>query len=352
MRRKIRMFGLLLLLLLVGIPLAGFWVSGYLHRPLPLEEPVLVEVAPGSSFNGLLAGMRADGLLGEPPEARLRRWSARLYSAFTGVDARLHVGEYQLNPGDSLLTLLEKIDRGDVLQRSVTLVEGWNFREWRARLAGLEGIEHTLVDLDGAAVMARLGRPGAHPEGWFAPETYFYTRGTRDVDLLRRALERQQRILDQAWAARDEDLPYDTPYEALIMASIVEKETAVPAERGRIAGVFINRLRKGMRLQTDPTVIYGMGTDYDGNIRRSDLRRKTPYNTYAISGLPPTPIAMPSRESILAAVSPEPTEDLFFVARGDGSHKFSRTLAEHQRAVREYQLKRRENYRSSPEPRP
>ena len=151
------MFGLLLLLLLVGIPLAGFWVSGYLHRPLPLEEPVLVEVAPGSSFNGLLAGMRADGLLGEPPEARLRRWSARLYSAVAGVDARLHVGEYQLSPGDSLLTLLEKIDRGDVLQRSVTLVEGWNFREWRARLAGLEGIEHTLVDLDGAAVMARPG---------------------------------------------------------------------------------------------------------------------------------------------------------------------------------------------------
>lgn len=352
MRRKIRIFGLLLLLVFVGIPLAGFWVSGYLHRPLPLQEPMLVEVAPGSSFNRLLSEMRAEGLLGDRPEARLRRWSARLYSAFTGIDGRLHVGEYQLNPGDSLLTLLEKIDRGDVLQRSVTLVEGWSFREWRARLATLEGIEHTLVDLDGAAVMARLGMPDAHPEGWFAPETYFYTRGTSDVDLLRRALERQQRILDEAWAARDPELPYDTPYEALIMASIIEKETAVPEERGRIAGVFINRLRKGMRLQTDPTVIYGMGSDYDGNIRRSDLRRESPYNTYAINGLPPTPIAMPGRDSILASVSPAPTEDIFFVARGDGSHHFSRTLAEHQRAVREYQLKRREDYRSRPEPRP
>lgn len=346
------MFGVLLLLLLVGIPLAGFWVSGYLHRPLPLQESVLVEVAPGSSFSRLLSQMRAEGLLGDRPDARLRRWSARLYSAFTGIEGRLHVGEYQLNPGDSLLTLLEKIDRGDVLQRSVTLVEGWNFREWRAHLANLEGIEHHLADLDGDAVMARLGRPGAHPEGWFAPETYFYTRGTSDMDLLRRAFERQKRILDEAWAGRDEDLPYDTPYEALIMASIVEKETAVPSERGRIAGVFVNRLRKGMRLQTDPTVIYGMGENYDGNIRRSDLRRYTPYNTYVINGLPPTPIAMPSRESILAAVNPEPTEDIFFVARGDGSHHFSRTLAEHQRAVREYQLKRREDYRSSPEPRP
>lgn len=352
MRRKIRMFGLLLLLLLVGIPLAGFWVSGYLHRPLPLDGPTLVEVPPGSSFSRLLLDMRDEGLLGDRAEARLRRWSARLYSAFTGIEARLHVGEYRLNPGDSLLTLLQKIDRGDVLQRSVTLVEGWNFREWRARLASLEGIEHTLADLSGGEVMARLGMPGAHPEGWFAPETYFYTRGTRDLDLLRRALERQKRILNEAWAARDENLPYDTPYEALIMASIVEKETAVPEERGRIAGVFINRLRRGMRLQTDPTVIYGMGSEYDGNIRRSDLRRPTPYNTYVISGLPPTPIAMPGRASILAAVSPAPTEDIFFVARGDGSHKFSRTLAEHQRAVREYQLKRRENYRSSPEPQP
>lgn len=349
MRRKIRVFGLLVLLVLIGVPLAGFWVSSWLHRPLPMNEPVVVNVERGASFNGMLADLRGQGLLGDPGEARLRRWGARLYSAFTDLDGRLHVGEYELAPGDSLLTLLEKIDRGEVLQRGVTLVEGWNFREWRALLASKDGIEHTLGDLSGEQIMARLGLPDTHPEGWFAPETYFYTRGTTDLELLRRALERQRRLLDDAWLSRDDDLPYNSPYEALIMASIIEKETAVPDERGRIAGVFINRLRRGMRLQTDPTVIYGMGEAYDGNIRRSDLRRATPYNTYVISGLPPTPIAMPGRDSILAAVRPAPTEDLFFVARGDGSHKFSKTLAEHQRAVREFQLQRRADYRSRPE---
>ena len=350
MRRKIRLLGLLVLFIVIGIPVAGFWVSSYLHKPLPLEDQAVVDVPRGASFSGLLSGMRRDGLLGDPGEARLRRWGARLYSAFTGLDARLYVGEYQLVPGDSLLTLLEKIDRGEVMQRSVTLVEGWTFREWRALLEGLDGLAHETKGLEEGEIMARLGLPEQHPEGWFAPETYFYTRGTSDLDLLRRALERQQRILDDAWLSRDEDLPYDEPYQALIMASIIEKETAVPDERGRIAGVFINRLRRGMRLQTDPTVIYGMGEDYDGNIRRSDLRRATPYNTYRISGLPPTPIAMPGRDSILAAVRPAPTEDLFFVARGDGSHKFSKTLAEHQRAVREFQLQRRADYRSRPEP--
>ncbi|MBL7249020.1 endolytic transglycosylase MltG [Alloalcanivorax sp. C16-2] len=350
MRRKIRLLGLLVLFIVIGIPVAGFWVSSYLHKSLPLEDTAVVDVPRGATFSGVLAAMRRDGLLGDPGEARLRRWGARLYSAFTGLDSRLYVGEYQLVPGDSLLTLLEKIDRGEVMQRSITLVEGWTFREWRALLEGLDGLEHETRGLEESEIMARLGLPDQHPEGWFAPETYFYTRGTSDLDLLRRALRRQQGILDEAWLSRDEDLPYDDPYQALIMASIIEKETAVPDERGRIAGVFINRLRRGMRLQTDPTVIYGMGEDYDGNIRRSDLRRATPYNTYRISGLPPTPIAMPGRDSILAAVRPAPTEDLYFVARGDGSHKFSRTLAEHQRAVREYQLRRRSDYRSHPGP--
>lgn len=208
------------------------------------------------------------------------------------------------------------MDRGEVIQRSLTLVEGWNFRELRVRLAAQDTLTHTLDSLTDDQIMEKLGRPGQHPEGWFAPETYFYTRGTSDLTLLRRALERQEALLEEAWSQRDDDLPIDSPYEALILASIIEKETGVPDERPEIAGVFTNRLRKGMRLQTDPTVIYGMGEAYDGNIRRSDLRRPTPYNTYTISGLPPTPIAMPGQEAILAAVQPAQTESLYFVARG------------------------------------
>jgi UPF0755 protein len=348
MRKKIRIFGLLVVLLIVAVPVAGAWVSSYLHRPLPISETFTVEVTKGAGLSRVLYNLKRDGILGEGVDARCRRVGARIYSAFTGMDGRMHMGEYQLKPGDSLLSLLEKMDRGDVLQRSLTLVEGWNFRELRARLAALETLEHRLKGLTDEQVMAKLGRPDLHPEGWFAPETYFYTRGTSDLTILARALERQERILDAAWQQRAKDLPLQTPYEALIMASIVERETGVPEERSEIAGVFTNRLNKGMRLQTDPTVIYGMGEAYNGNIRRSDLRRATPYNTYVIDGLPPTPIAMPGHEAILAAVKPATTESRFFVARGDGSHYFSKTLAEHRRAVREYQLRRREGYRSSP----
>jgi len=324
MRKKIRIFGLLVVLLVVAVPVAGAWVSSYLHRPLPVSDALTVEVPRGAGLSRVLYNLNDEGILGKGLEARFRRVGARLYSAFTGMDGRMHVGEYQLKPGDSLLSLLEKMDRGDVLQRSLTLVEGWNFRELRARLASLETLEHQLEGLTDEQVMAELGRPDSHPEGWFAPETYFYTRGTSDLTILARALARQENILDEAWQQRAKDLPYDTPYEALI------------------------RLNKGMRLQTDPTVIYGMGEAYDGNIRRSDLRRATPYNTYVIRGLPPTPIAMPGREAILAAVNPGKTESLYFVARGDGSHSFSKTLAQHRKAVREYQLQRREGYRSSP----
>ncbi|MDX1803841.1 MAG: endolytic transglycosylase MltG [Alcanivorax sp.] len=227
-------------------------------------------------------------------------------------------------------------------------MDGWTFDEWRKQLDAMDTLKHALKGLSDDAVMARLGHKGQHPEGWFAPDTYFYTRGTSDLTLLERAMARQQDILNQAWAERDQNLPYSGPYQALIMASIVEKETGVPSERAEIAGVFVNRLRKGMRLQTDPTVIYGMGDRYHGNIRRSDLHTPTPYNTYVIPGLPPTPIAMPGREAIMAAVHPADTEALYFVARGDGSHYFSKTLAEHRKAVRDFQLRRRQGYRSAP----
>lgn len=348
MRKIIRSLLLLALLVLFAVVLVGWRVNAYLQEPLPIAESQVVEVPRGAGLSRVLADLNQSGLLGYGADAKFRQYSARLYNAVTGVGTGLHLGEYRLEPGDSLMALLGKMDRGEVMQRSLTLVEGWNFRELREHLAAQTFLNSTLQGLSDAQVMEKLGRPGQHPEGWFAPETYFFTRGTSDLTLLRRALERQEQLLEEAWQQRDENLPYQDAYQALIMASIVEKETGVPQERAEIAGVFVNRLNKGMLLQTDPTVIYGMGEDYKGNIRRSDLRRPTPYNTYVIRGLPPTPIAMPGHKAILAAVHPASTEALFFVARGDGSHYFSKTLAEHTKAVRDYQLRRREGYRSSP----
>ena len=341
---------LLVLLMLVMIVGAGAWLSGYLHKPLVLSEATVVEVPRGTSLAALLGNMERRALLGEGREPTLRRASVRLYDLFSGVSQQIHVGEYRLAPGDTLMTVLEKLETGAVLQRAFTLVEGWNFRELRAALASLQGLEHRTAELKDSAIMKRLGAPDTHPEGQFAPDTYFFTRGDSDLALLERAFARQQDILQDAWQERAEGLPYDTPYEALIMASIVEKETGVAHERAEIAGVFVSRLNRGMRLQTDPTVIYGMGTRYKGNLRRADLREATPYNTYVIRGLPPTPIAMPGADAIHAALNPADTEALYFVARGDGSHKFSETLEEHEQAVREYQLRRRQDYRSSPGP--
>ncbi|MNZ91396.1 putative aminodeoxychorismate lyase [compost metagenome] len=235
-----------------------------------------------------------------------------------------------------------------MVQYSLTLVEGWSFRQLRAALAGQERLEQTLAGLDDATLMQRLGLDGQHPEGRFFPDTYRYVRGMRDIDLLRQAHERLESVLDEEWRQRAEDLPYREPYQALIMASLVEKETGAAEERDEIAGVFVRRLRAGMLLQTDPTVIYGLGERYAGNLTRAHLREPTPYNTYVHAGLPPTPIAMVGREAIHAALHPAAGDSLYFVARGDGTHVFSRSLDEHNRAVREFQLKRREDYRSSP----
>ena len=235
-----------------------------------------------------------------------------------------------------------------MVQYSLTLVEGWTFRQVRAALAGQERLEHTLSGLDDAAVMQRLGLDGQHPEGRFFPDTYRYVRGMRDIDLLRQAHERLSSVLDEEWSRRAADLPYASPYQALIMASLVEKETGVAQERGEIAGLFIRRLHEGMLLQTDPAVIYGLGERYAGNLTRAHLREPTPYNTYLNPGLPPTPIAMVGREALHAALHPAAGDSLYFVARGDGTHVFTRSLDEHNRAVREFQLKRRADYRSSP----
>ena len=252
-------------------------------------------------------------------------------------DSRLKVGEFHLQPGTNPQQLLEQLARGQVVQHSLTLIEGEAFDEMMVRISEHTVLRKTLASLDDAAVMSAIGKPDLHPEGRFLPETYHFPRGTSDVEFMRRAFQDMQSFLQQAWQERDQDLPLKTPEDALILASIVEKETGVAEERPVIAGVFIRRLRKGMRLQTDPTVIYGMGDSFDGDIRYRDLRTDTPYNTYTRFGLPPTPIAMPGREAILAVLHPADGDSLYFVARGDGSHYFSSTLKEHNRAVDRYQ---------------
>jgi len=245
------------------------------------------------------------------------------------------VGEYRLEGGMLPGDVLRSLSSGEVVQHRITLVEGWTFRQFAATLTANEVLEHEL-DLDAASqwklVAEALGID--HPEGWFLPETYQFTRGDSDRDILARAHQSMKAELEKAWASRDLNVPVTSPYQLLILASIIEKETALDAERGRIAGVFTRRLKEKMRLQTDPTVIYGMGESYDGNIRRKDLQADTPYNTYTRHGLPPTPIAMPGRASLMAASHPEESEALYFVANGNGGHTFSATLEEHQAAVR------------------
>jgi UPF0755 protein len=322
----------------------AFWQQRMaLQQPLKLDEARLLDVPAGSTPVGLINRLERDGLL----DGGL--W-LRLHWRLNRAGQTLHGGEYRLEPGMTVNELFEAWVSGKVVQYSLTLVEGWNIRQLRAALGAEDKLEQTLAGVDDAELMRRVGEPGMHPEGRFFPDTYRFVRGMRDIDLLIQANRRLRQVLAEEWKARATGLPYKNEYEALIMASIIEKETGVPAERGQIAGVFVRRLEKRMRLQTDPTVIYGMGERYAGKIRRSDLREATPYNTYTISGLPPTPIAMVGREAIHAALQPEPGKTLYFVARGDGSHVFSATLEEHLRAVRQYQLKRRADYRSSPAP--
>jgi UPF0755 protein len=317
---------------------AGAWLlmdfQSFRQNPLAVpEDGINLVVEPGSSLRSLAADLAERRVLEQP-----------LYLVLLGryldLDARIKAGEYRLAPGINPEQLLQRLSEGKVIQHGITLIEGENFEQMMARLRRDPVLRHTL-DSDAAEdVMRAIGYPGVHPEGRFLPETYYFPRGTTDVDLLRRAYLDMESFLQQAWPEREEDLPLGTPYEALILASIVEKETGVPEERARIAGVFVRRLRTGMKLQTDPTVIYGMGDRYDGDIRFRDLRQDTPYNTYTRSGLPPTPIAMPGKSAILAALHPAAGDELYFVARGDGSHHFSTTLAEHNRAVDRYQRKR------------
>jgi len=333
----------LLVLLLVLAAVAGGWAwtryQRFADAPAvpPLAEgaqaPVL-QVARGDGFNTVLRKLRQAGVgAGHPLE-----W--RLLARQMDAAGRIKAGEYALEPGLSPRQLLQRLRDGRVIHYRVTLVEGWNFRQVRAALAAADPLLHETADMDDAAIMAALGKPGQHPEGRFLPETYLYQRGDSDLDILRRAYQAMERELESAWAARASDVPLRSAEEALILASIVEKETGQAHERPQIAGVFARRLKLGMLLQTDPTVIYGMGAAYNGNIRKSDLTTDTPYNTYTRAGLPPTPIAMPGRDALRAAVNPAPGNALYFVSRNDGSHVFSATYAEHNAAVDCYQRRR------------
>ena len=307
----------------------------YLHAPVDFDEPITIDFKPGSSVRTLAGQLQSHNLLEHPRYLRI-------WGRLTGKATRLQAGEYVFAPGEAIADLIDAMVDGRVKQHSLTLVEGWTFKEFLGALAAHDAVEHTLGDVAYDEVMTVLGHEGQHPEGRFFPDTYFIHKNTEDTAILQRAYQQMDARLEQLWAERDEGLPFKTPYEALIMASIVEKESAVPEERPLIAGVFINRLRKGMRLQTDPTVIYGIGDAYDGDIRFRDLRTDTPYNTYTRNGLTPTPIAMPGLGALKAVMHPADTGYLYFVATGDGSgrHVFSVTLADHEKAVDKYQRKR------------
>ena len=300
----------------------------------PLAEQRVLVIDRGDGFNAVLAKLRALGV----EQGSDAEW--KLLARSLGVAGKLQVGEYEVSPGMSPRALLERLAAGEVIQRKFTIVEGWNFRDLRTALEGDAMLKSSTRGLDDAAVMARLGRKGSFPEGRFLPETYVYTRGSDDLSILDRAAKAMDEALDASWAGRAPDLPFNSPDEMLTLASIVEKETGQARERPQIAGVFVRRLRLGMRLETDPTIIYGMGASYAGNIRKTDLQSDNPYNTYTRAGLPPTPIAMPGKAALDAAAHPATGDALFFVARGNGAHYFSATYAEHAAAVRRYQLKR------------
>ena len=336
---------LLSLLILVGI---AFLVVTQLQQrwqqPLAIApEGYALTVGAGETLRALAKRLESDGVYRDG-------WMLRLYGRWTGLDQQIKRGEYLVPAGTNPETLLLLLKSGKVVSYQVTLPEGITLARALQILAEVPELEHTLGGVEDLRIRELIA-PHSSPEGLFFPDSYQFERGASDLDILRRARTAMQRILEAEWQGREEDLPYTDAYEALIMASIVERETGMASERPEIAGVFVRRMHKNMRLQTDPTVIYGLGEAFDGNLKRSHLKDDSnPYNTYRHKGLPPSPIALPGRAAIHAALHPKEGSTLYFVARGDGGHYFSDTLAEHQRAVRKYQLQRRENYRSSPAP--
>jgi len=324
--KKFLAYGVLLLLALAA---AGtYWARTPIlpANAVPLEFTI-------QSGSGLDASARQITAAGAPLNPTLLALLARV----TGKSTRIKAGSYELKPGATPLQLLRQLERGEFAQQALVIIEGWTFRQMRQAVAQHPALKHDTTQLPDAELLARITGDYSAPEGLFFPDTYLFAKGASDLQVYKQAYALQQKRLAEAWEARDPGLPYKTPYEALIMASIVEKETGQKAERDLIAGVFINRLKAGMLLQTDPTVIYGMGERYQGNIRKRDLETDTPYNTYTRRGLPPTPIALAGAASLAAALHPARTEALYFVARGDGSSHFSNNLGEHNSAVNKYQ---------------
>lgn len=318
-----------LLTLLVGAAAGGLW--WWANQPLNLRtSPLDFRVVAGSSLRSAIVQLQEAGIAVQPSLLSLL---ARVKRSETGIKA----GSYAVKTGVTPLQLLEKLTQGKVTQGDITLVEGWTFRQWRTRLDAHPDLAHETQELTEAEIIERLGLNVTRLEGWLFPDTYLFDKQSSDLELIARAVRAMQRRLDGEWAGRADGLPYKSPFEALIMASIIEKETGRETDRTLVAAVFVNRLRKGMLLQTDPTVIYGLGDSFDGNLRKYDLLTDTSYNTYTRTGLPPTPIAMPGLASLRAALHPAPSEALYFVARGDGSSEFSQSLDEHNRAVNKYQ---------------
>ena len=329
---------ILSLLLLGGVAYLS-WTSVDVFRFLTTsvskaEQPLIYTIQHGASVRSVAFDLAAKDYMRRPAIFVLT-------AKITGRANHIQAGEYEIDPQHTPLEVLTQFSTGRVKQYTLTVVEGWTFKQMLQAVNEHTAIRHTLKGLSPVAIMEKLGYAKQHPEGRFFPDTYHFPRGLSDVVFFRRAYQGMQRYLDEQWAKRAPNLPLRTDYEALILASIVEKESAVASERPMIAGVFVQRLRRGMRLQTDPTIIYGMGEAYQGNIRKKDLRRDGPYNTYTRSGLPPTPIALPSAAAIHATLHPAATKALYFVSRGDGSHQFSETLAQHRAAVVKYQLRRR-----------
>ena len=298
----------------------------------PLSVPTSIDVAQGTPLLGILHTLTAAGIHARRP----LYW--RVLARQMKVAGHLQAGEYALEPGITPRALLARMAAGEVVQHHFTIVEGWTFAQLASALAREANLKQDVATTDDARIMRQLGLPNTSAEGWFLPETYSYIKGTSDFELLRRAHAGMQKLLDQQWAARAADLPLTAPYQALILASIVEKETARSDERAQVAAVFLRRLKLGMKLQTDPSVIYGLGAAYDGKLHRRDLDTDTPFNSYTRIGLPPTPIAMPGAASVAAVLHPADSDALYFVARGDGSHEFSANLEAHNRAVARYQL--------------